>query len=167
MWHDILWHVDHMPARRLFRGKGCARVVKNTDTVLILAKIFVKHVDIVSERTSLGIGHWITKMRQLFPSVLDKRVSKRFLIFKKEDELIFEIGQTTLEGIGAFLWSFDCETSLRAINLEDPKVGVIRLEQTRLPDLAAEPFPIWEVFFFFFVLKPLALTCLFDCYYGP
>ena len=77
--------------------------MQKTDTVHLLAFMVFKHVDFVSERASLGrvSGQCITMWRQLFPSVLDKRVSMRLLFLNKKDELIFEIGQTTLEGRGA------------------------------------------------------------------
>ena len=83
--------------------------------------------------------------RQLFPFVLSKRVSKRTAFSYADGKSIFEIRQTVESLVlldRASLRSLNCETSLRAIDFEDPVVGTIDLEQTRLPDLAADPFQI-------------------------
>ena len=65
----------------------------------------------------------------------------------------------------AFRRSFDCEIFLRPIDLKDPIVSVVEvdLEQTSLPDLAAAPQKMFEVFFLPTELKPLALICFTHC----
>ena len=78
--------------------------------------------------------------------------------------MIFEVGQKGGVDRRALLYSFDGETSLCAIHLEDPGVAVFDLKQTRLADLAAIPSIRIEVFFFPCVLKALVLTCVTHCY---
>ena len=100
------------------------------DTGLELASRMEIQVDFVSERTSSS-GEPIDGS-QLFPYVPVKRVTSKAWLVNAEDELVFEIGQTgrATELKVACLWPFDCETSLRAIHLEYPKL-TLELEDER------------------------------------
>ena len=121
---EIAWHDEHLPVRLVLRGEGGVKVVKYIDIVIIrVVKTFVRHVDFVSEWTSYSMQSIALKRRQLFPSVLSKMVSLKMVSIYANGKLIFEIGET--EELWWWwdtvsLWSLDCETSLWAINFEDP-----------------------------------------------
>ena len=97
--------------------------------------------------------------------MLRKRVTMGTSVWDEKHEFLFDIDQakTFLTADGCVSFSFDAETFLGRIHLEDPKSAWFLgyLEQTIFLDLAAGPDTIFELWFSF-EIKLLALTSIVD-----
>ena len=146
MWEDIFRHLNHLPVH-LLRDSRVARIEHDIDQVCLTPN--PEHVDSPCKRArTVSSCTCYGKRRQCLPLILCKRVASNWLMLTvdRKDESLIQLSEANLTPVLHSSFSFNTETSLEGINLEDSKDRSrwICLEKTGWADLAALPFKMWE-----------------------